>query len=75
MRESHASEIVIHDIDPDIFSLVLEFIYTGNVKMKADQVTQLLVLADRFVVSNLKERCEDALIKVQNELENIILIV
>lgn len=50
---SHCRKITIHDTNPEIFSMFLEFLYSGHIQMDSlstDQLTELLTLADRYEV-------------------------
>ncbi|GFR95514.1 kelch-like protein 29 [Elysia marginata] len=50
MEESRKRDIEMKQIDPVIFSLVIHFIYTGNVEMTASIVHELFVQAQLFQV-------------------------
>ncbi|XP_063445642.1 uncharacterized protein LOC134725615 [Mytilus trossulus] len=71
MRESIDKKITIHDTNPEVFNLFLEFVYGGNLDTShstPEQLTELLTLADRYEVDTLKSVCEHALGKhVNNE--------
>nr|XP_022318373.1 uncharacterized protein LOC111121395 isoform X2 [Crassostrea virginica] len=66
MRESIDKKITIHDTNPEIFSMFLEFLYTGHIQMDSlstDQLTELLTLADRYEVESLGQVCEHILLQ------------
>jgi hypothetical protein len=46
------------DIDPKIFQKVLEYCYTGVVKLKLDNVLEILALAEEFGIRSLKLLCQ-----------------
>jgi hypothetical protein len=46
------------DIDPLVFQKVLDFLYTGVVKLKLDNVLEILALAEEFGIRSLKVLCQ-----------------
>ncbi|KAJ8319387.1 hypothetical protein KUTeg_004478 [Tegillarca granosa] len=51
MRESIDKKIAIHDTNPEVFSLFLEYLYSGQLKLETfstEQLTDLLALGDRY---------------------------
>ncbi|CAM0947077.1 unnamed protein product [Alopecurus aequalis] len=66
MRESKQSIINIDDMDPDIFEVLLHYIYNdclpdfmdGPTEEAKNIVQHLLVAADRYAVQRLKQICE-----------------
>jgi len=73
MRESIERRITLHDCSVPVFRLFLQFLYSGLYRLDlgqetAQQLADLLLLADRYEVDDLKSCCEDALIaKVDND--------
>ncbi|KAK9873149.1 hypothetical protein WA026_021382 [Henosepilachna vigintioctopunctata] len=64
MREDIDKKIVIHDTNPTMFKIFLEYLYTGSLSpslLTNEQLVDLLVLSDRFEVETLKQACETAL--------------
>ncbi|XBH73297.1 hypothetical protein VPH35_100418 [Triticum aestivum] len=63
MVESSGSLIEIQDMEPDVFEALLHFIYTGKVSPMIDVVmaSHLLVAADRYNISRLKQIREEKL--------------
>ncbi|KAK3089222.1 hypothetical protein FSP39_001872 [Pinctada imbricata] len=64
MRESIDKKISIHDTNPEVFSLFLEYLYGGQLNVKdltTDHLSELLSLADRYEVAGLQEVCEMSL--------------
>ena len=63
MRESSATEVVVDDIDKDVFQEILRFIYSGHVslEMLETQPMQLLAAADKYDLYRLKCICENLL--------------
>jgi len=72
MKESIEKRIVLHDCHLAVFQCFLQFLYSGlyNIDLAQEQpqfLAELLVLADRYEVDELKKVCEEALIfKVDN---------
>lgn len=46
MMEDHADVVKLHDIDPKIFSLLLDFIYLGEINVTEENCQDLLYAAD-----------------------------
>ncbi|CAL5011120.1 unnamed protein product [Urochloa decumbens] len=69
MREGGSEPIVVEDIQPDVFSALLHFIYTDSLPdfddLKADDyvemIRHLLVAADRYAMERLKLMCQSIL--------------
>lgn len=49
------------DVDPRIFSEVLNYIYTGVVLLELDNIMEILSLANRFSMVPLQQLCENYL--------------
>ena len=65
-REGGSKSISLSEIEPDVFKLLLRYLYTGELP-QGDAATvemhqHLLVAADRFDVASLFQACECALI-------------
>lgn len=64
MRESYEPEVVIEEVSYETFYALLEFLYTGSLKMTEAQLTDvwflmgLLRAADQFCVDVVKQMCE-----------------
>jgi len=73
MKESIEKRIVLHDCTVEVFTIFLQFLYSGLYKLDLNeetpqQLADLLLLADRYEVDDLKSCCEDALVsKVDND--------
>ncbi|KAL3270189.1 hypothetical protein HHI36_009246 [Cryptolaemus montrouzieri] len=64
MREDIDKKIVIHDTNPTIFRIFLEYLYSGKLSPSSltnEQLVDLLVLSDRFEVDTLRQASETAL--------------
>jgi speckle-type POZ protein len=80
MQESRAECLRIKDIRPEVFELLLLFVYTDTLPLNEDisfEMTQhLLVAADRYGLGRLKLICEEKLgncINVENVTATLIL--
>ncbi|KAE8752100.1 hypothetical protein FOCC_FOCC001262 [Frankliniella occidentalis] len=61
MRETIDRKILVHDTNPALFSVFLEYLYSGCINIKAlsvDQLADLMMLSDRYEVDTLKQVCE-----------------
>ena len=67
MKESIEKKIVLHDCNIAVFRCFLQFLYSGLYKLDLNLehpqfLADLLLLADRYEVDDLKSCCEEALI-------------
>ena len=66
MVEKNTSTIEIVDIDPDVFKVVLAYVYTGKVKEELVgclcQIEQVLMAADKYEMKRLVALCENLLV-------------
>jgi speckle-type POZ protein len=64
-KELQTGEVEVEDVDPDVFQEVLRYLYTGLTRSTAMDVmaTGLLVAADKYLLDELKNRCETHLIR------------
>ena len=58
MKESLENHVEINDIAPDIFEALLRFVYTDRVDLNQVNVQDLLVAADKYMLSLLKLDCQ-----------------
>lgn len=64
MRESIDKKIVVHDTNPALFKVFLEYLYGGTLDtsgLSTVQLADLMLLSDRYEVDSLKQLCEMAL--------------
>lgn len=57
-------KIVIHDTTPVLFRKLINYLYTGKLNTKLtspEQLTELVLLGDRYELDALKLACEKAL--------------
>ncbi|CUG88140.1 Hypothetical protein, putative [Bodo saltans] len=57
MKESHEKRIVVEAQDPDNFFTVLQWAYSGRVRMSAREVLGVLQLANYYAFPDLEEHC------------------
>ncbi|KAF6198083.1 hypothetical protein GE061_007829 [Apolygus lucorum] len=74
MLESQRGEVVIDDVNPKIFSMFLDFVYTGDLPkdLTIQDGTELLVCADKYQTTAMLCALDDALaakVTPQNALE------
>ena len=67
MKESIERRIVLHDVTLPVFKSFLHFLYAGLYRLdlsqeSANMLADLLLLADRYEVDQLKDCCEEALL-------------
>lgn len=61
MIESNSSDISLRDVSAEAFSVMLQFMYSGELEMDSMETSSLLIplllLADQFGVTNLQREC------------------
>jgi speckle-type POZ protein len=77
-KEKSTNHVEIEDIEPEIFKELLRFIYTGclTAETMEKMAVKLLVVADKYFLTELKVACERHLIRfmsIENCLELILL--
>lgn len=74
MQESRTKEVVIEDIELEVFKHLIHYIYTGTcplMEMQSFTRQALFVAADKYDIQTLKEECVDLLL-TQLEPDNAI---
>lgn len=66
MRESIERRIILHDCSSSAFTTFLQFLYSSLYQLdlaqySVDHLAELLLLADRYEVDDLKSACEEGL--------------
>ncbi|XP_013783752.1 uncharacterized protein LOC106467912 [Limulus polyphemus] len=64
MRESIDKKIVVHDSNPTLFRIFLEYLYGGHLEtsqLSTEQLADLMQLSDRYEMDPLKQLSEEAL--------------
>ncbi|EGT52879.1 hypothetical protein CAEBREN_32574 [Caenorhabditis brenneri] len=62
-NESGMSEIPINNVDLNAFHIFLQYIYMAPIEICEENVSQLLLMGDQFVVKKLKRECENFLLR------------
>jgi speckle-type POZ protein len=64
MKENLTNQIKIEDTEPEVFQELLHFIYTGRVSKATMETmaTGLFVAADKYLLEELKTKCENYLV-------------
>ncbi|CAJ0964127.1 unnamed protein product, partial [Mesorhabditis belari] len=56
--ENQASKVELKDIDPDVLTAVVNYMYTLNCPQISSMSSRIARAADRFIMPGLKSRCE-----------------
>jgi hypothetical protein len=84
-KENNLDSISLYDIKPDIFSLLLHYIYSGQIELDENNVQDLLIASDMFQLDEVVQFCCHYLSislneknvldiwKISNELQCLIL--
>ena len=59
MKESNEKEIELRSVDTETFKSLLSFVYTGKVKLDANNCYKILEAAEYFIVTALENKCVD----------------
>ncbi|KAL6030365.1 hypothetical protein STEG23_034370 [Scotinomys teguina] len=76
MEESKRNRVEIHDLEPQVFKTMMDFIYTGKAPGLDSMADVVLAAADKYRLEHLKVMCEDALcrnLSVENAAHTLIL--
>ncbi|XP_049945154.1 speckle-type POZ protein-like isoform X1 [Schistocerca serialis cubense] len=76
--ESSSGHISITDIEPEVLSQLLVFLYTDEAQLDPRLVLKLLVAADKYQVHTLKEQCEYVVsrsLRVENAVACAVLAI
>jgi len=77
MKEKLTNRVDVPDVEPELFKTFLLFIYTGRIQGDLQQVAEQLVpVADKYQVRDLKNNCEKVLIRnltVDNVVDLLLL--
>eukprot|EP00794_Sanderia_malayensis_P008156 gene8156-9028_t len=65
MKESTETKpVVLNDIDANNMEALLNYIYTGDIELRADNIRPIISAANYLLITNLKERCVQFLKKM-----------
>ncbi|XP_041493785.1 speckle-type POZ protein-like [Microtus oregoni] len=76
MEESRTNRIEIHDLKPEVFKAMMNFIYTGKEPVLHSMADAVLAAADKYCLERLKVMCESALcrdLSVENAAHTLLL--
>ena len=77
MKEKLTNRVDVPDVEPELFKTFLLFIYTGRIQGDLQQLAEQLVpVADKYQVRDLKNNCEKVLIRnltVENVVDLLLL--
>ena len=79
MKENETNTVIIDEVQAEVISEMLSFIYTGNISsqdISSEIVSELLAAADKYQLDHLKNICEDRLcstLEVANCVEYLVL--
>ncbi len=59
MRENNENKVEVPDIKPEVLELILRYIYTGNVTEMNQIGDELMTVANKFGLKELKDFCVD----------------
>ena len=62
MKESNSDRVEIHGFDSDVFSSLIELIYTGDEKILQENTEQLLELSDLLLIPAVVEGCKNVIV-------------
>lgn len=62
MKEVNSSKIALNGISAQTFRSVLDYIYTGEIKLHPDNITNVYAAADMLQLKNLQNLCQDYLL-------------
>lgn len=63
MNEKKTNQVILDDIDGEVLSAMVHFMYTDTVPNLSSLAESLLMVADRFGLTKLKMMCEEHLLK------------
>ena len=63
MKESEENQVILTDISPDTVSDMLSYIYTNSVEEFDKKARDLVPVAEKYELTDLKSKCSVALIK------------
>ncbi|CAH1239521.1 IPP [Branchiostoma lanceolatum] len=57
MSEAHRGQVELHAVEPDVFNMLLDFMYTGSIDVTVGNVQDLLAAADMFQLPDVISAC------------------
>lgn len=74
-REKQTSEVNIDDCDKSVFEAFLKYIYTDEVDGMETVAVPLMILADKYSMRFLKDKCEKYLAEAVSSSDAIFLLI
>lgn len=72
MMESSSSDVSLQDVSPEAFSLLLKFMYCGELEMNEMEMSplllDLLLLSDQFGITMLQRECSKRISECLSEV-------
>jgi len=77
LLEATTDEVIINYKEPELFKLMLSWIYCGEIKFPEDifQVFELMLLADEYLIPDLKEKCEEDMLAKLDEANILQMLI
>eukprot|EP00092_Neocalanus_flemingeri_P017952 GFUD01019426.1.p1 GENE.GFUD01019426.1~~GFUD01019426.1.p1 ORF type:complete len:373 (+),score=87.58 GFUD01019426.1:79-1197(+) len=75
MKEATTRKLMIEDVGKDTVDVFLEYLYTGEIKKKVANESELIYIADKYLVTGLLELCFHKLPEVDEDRVVDILIL
>lgn len=57
LKEAHNRVIVLQDVSESVFQLLVDYIYHGTVKLRADELQEIYEVSDMYQLTSLFEEC------------------
>jgi ADP-ribosylation factor protein 1 len=71
-KEGAQAEVEITDVDPAVFEIILQWIYTATITVNEEHVNAIMELAGRFDLQDLSKQCESFTGEVLLTNENVL---
>ncbi|KAH9523581.1 hypothetical protein Btru_040395 [Bulinus truncatus] len=66
-----SDSIKLHDLDPDVIILILDFFYTGEIRLTPDKVNTVIIYANYMGIVFLRKECQ-AFMKALLDEDNVL---
>ena len=57
LKEAHNRVIVLQDVSESVFQLLVDYIYHGTVKLRAEELQEIYEVSDMYQLTSLFEEC------------------
>lgn len=76
MKESSASNVFFEDVPVEAFFLLIQFMYSGELKVDIEEITpvlvELLLLSDQFGITALQFECCKRIMEFLSKVPNVL---